>query len=153
MILPLLFAISAVIGEQTLNELYPTNINKLSNGKLGATSKEQIDQNVKWISSVLDNAKTEQFVTSIINLEGTLPLNPINAYHLIDNSLFCWAILTYDSTFDQYYDGKLGNWGDYSFTLKFVSTNILKNFSRIFSVLKNFSVKKYGSRKLRHTRY
>ena len=90
----IIFAICPEATAETIQEIYPMDPYKIL---FNLTKPEISEKNLKWTKSVFEDENVENFLNKIIEIPNVLKITPINGLSLVDNSPFCWIILTYNS--------------------------------------------------------
>ena len=69
------------------------------------SSDQVVGQNSRWIEKLFYHSKQNNFVDHMINIKKTLAVTPKTAISIIDETPYCWVILTYNSDDREFYTG------------------------------------------------
>ena len=69
------------------------------------SNDQVVAENTRWMERLFYHSKQANFVNFMINLDSTIPLTPPTAIEILDETPYCWVILTYNSDTEEMYKG------------------------------------------------
>ena len=70
----------------------------------GFFSNDQVvGQNTRWMERLLYHGKQMNFVEYMINIAHAIPVTPVTALNIVDESPHCWVFLAYNSDDEEKY--------------------------------------------------
>jgi len=81
---------------RTIDEIYVDDPKKAFNSKWESIA-QVVHENQEWKREMRHVSSRKKFVEEMINIKTVIPITPVEAIHILDNSPHCWILMAYNS--------------------------------------------------------
>merc|ERR1719447_1170937 len=81
---------------RTIDEIYVDDPKKAFNSDWESIA-QVVHENQEWKREMRHVSSRKKFVEEMINLKTVIPITPVEAIHILDNSPHCWILMAYNS--------------------------------------------------------
>jgi len=81
---------------RTIDQIYVDDPKKAFNPDWESIA-QVVHENQEWKRDMKHVSSRKKFVEEMINIKTVIPITPVEAIHILDNSPHCWILMAYNS--------------------------------------------------------